>query len=332
MRILIIGGTKFIGPFVIRKLVARGHEVTAFHRGSSKADLPASVGEILGDRRHLAEHAEEFRRFAPEVVIDMIALTEDDARGLVAAFRGLAKRSVVISSADVYRAYGRLILAEEAPLEPIPIAEDAPLRASRYPHRGMAKGPDDAFYHYDKVLVERAAASEPSLPATILRLPMVYGPGDEQHRLFPYLKRMDDGRPAVVLDAGMARWRAPRGYVEDVAAAIALAATDPRAEGRTYNVSEERAWAESEWVARIADAVGWGGRILLVPDGPLPMPLDTSQDFATDSARIRAELGYSEAAPFDEALQRTIAWERANPPEAPLDYAAEDALFAKLGV
>jgi dTDP-D-glucose 4,6-dehydratase len=54
----------------------------------------------------------------------------------------------------------------------------------------------------------------------------------------------------------------------------------------------------------------------------------------TDSTRIRRELGYNEAIPFDEALKRTIAWERANPPatiDAQLfDYAAEDALLASL--
>ena len=60
---------------------------------------------------------------------------------------------------------------------------------------------------------------------------MVHGPRDYQHRLFPYLKRMDDGRPAIVLDEDRARMRVTRGYVEDVAAAIALAATDPRASG-----------------------------------------------------------------------------------------------------
>jgi nucleoside-diphosphate-sugar epimerase len=42
------------------------------------------------------------------------------------------------------------------------------------------------------------------LPGTVLRLPTVYGPGDYQHRLFEYLKRMDDGRPAILLGEGVA--------------------------------------------------------------------------------------------------------------------------------
>ena len=63
------------------------------------------------------------------------------------------------------------------------------------------------------------------LPGTVLRLPTVYGPGDYQHRLFEYLKRMDDGRPAIPLGEGVASWRWTHGYVEDVALAVVLAVT-----------------------------------------------------------------------------------------------------------
>lgn len=71
---------------------------------------------------------------------------------------------------------------------------------------------------YDKILVERAVMGDADPVGTILRLPMVYGPGDPQHRLFQYLKRMDDRRPAILMDEGAAGWRWSRGYVENVAA------------------------------------------------------------------------------------------------------------------
>ncbi len=67
--------------------------------------------------------------------------------------------------------------------------------------------------------------SDPDIEGTVLRLPFVYGPGDYQHRIFEYLKRMDDKRPAILLDQKRARWRWTWGYVKDVAAAIACAAT-----------------------------------------------------------------------------------------------------------
>jgi nucleoside-diphosphate-sugar epimerase len=162
---------------------------------------------------------------------------------------------------------------------------------------------------------------------------MVHGPGDYQHRLYPYLQRMDDGRPAVLLDEVMAGWRCTRGYVEDVARAIALAATDPRAAGRVYNVGETRALSEAEWVRAVGAAAGWQGEVMIVPRGRLPVPGNLEQDIVTDTTRIRQELGYHEEVPPAEALRRTVEWERRHPPDAalPADYVAEDALLADLG-
>ena len=140
MRILIVGGTNFIGPPLVRQLVDRGHEVVVFHRGQTRAELPASVQHLVGDRHQLADHRDAFRRLGPEVVVDMIAYTEDDARGLVETFRGLARRLVVLSSGDVYRAYGRMLGTEPGPIEPTPLAEDAPLRSVLFPYRGQGPG------------------------------------------------------------------------------------------------------------------------------------------------------------------------------------------------
>ena len=105
---------------------------------------------------------------------------------------------------------------------------------------------------YDKILVEQAVLDQPALPATVLRLPAVYGPGDKGYRLRPYVQRMADGRPAILLAAEQARWRWTRGYVGNVAAAIALAVTDSRAAGRIYNVGDSPTPTEREWVENIA--------------------------------------------------------------------------------
>jgi nucleoside-diphosphate-sugar epimerase len=203
----------------------------------------------------------------------------------------LATRLVAISSGDVYRAYGVFTRLEPGPLETVPINEASPLRQVLFPYRAGAK-PGDDKYHYEKILVERVVMADTRLPATVLRLPMVYGPGDYQHRLAPYLKRMLDGRRAILLDEGMARWRCLRGYVEDVAAAIALAVTDPAASGRVYNVAEPTAYTEAEWVARIGVVVDWGGAIVPVPGGKIAVPFNTNQDLCVDTTCIRAELGY----------------------------------------
>jgi nucleoside-diphosphate-sugar epimerase len=130
MRVLIGGGTRFIGPRLVRRLAAAGHEVAVFPRGRTTAALPPSVRSILGNRRWLADHAGEFCSFRPDVVVDMIPFTEEDALSLVATFRGVAGRLVAVSSGDVYRASGVFTRLEEGPTEPTPIKEDGPLRHS----------------------------------------------------------------------------------------------------------------------------------------------------------------------------------------------------------
>ena len=327
MRVLVIGGTNFIGPYAVRRLAGAGHEVAVFHRGRTGTALPEGVGHFLGDRRRIEDHADELRSFDPEVVLDMIPMNERDAQGVVEVFRDAARRIVAISSADVYRAYDVVRGLAPGPPDPIPLSEDAPLRERLYPYE--REGIED----YEKILVERVLMGDPDLPGTVLRLPAVYGPGDYQHRLFDYVRRMDDGRPAILLGERMASWRWTHGYVEDVASAIALAVTDGRAAGRVYNVGEAEPLPWAEWVREIGRAAGWDGDVIILPEDRLPQHLDwglnTEQHWLVDTGRIRQQLGYAEEVPREEALRRTVAWELAHPPEkvdpASFDYAAEDA-------
>ncbi len=335
MRVLIIGGTRFIGPAVAARLVALGHQVTVFHRGQTEADLPADVAHLHGDRQHLRDFASEFQQLIPEVVLDMAAFTEQDAVAVMTSFQGVAGRVVTLSSQDVYRAYGRFHGSEPGPLEPVPFDEDAPLREKLYPYRGSGRGLDD----YEKILVELAVMRSPLLPGTVLRLPMVYGERDYQRRLSLELRRMDDGRRAIVLEYTFALWRWTRAYVENVAAAVALAVTDERAAGRIYNVGEAEALTYADWVRAIGRAAGWPGEVIVLPEGRLPPQLrppegDYEQHLLADTGRIRWELNYDEPVPPDEALRRTVAWERAQRAggnSRPFDYAAEDAVLAEIG-
>ncbi len=341
MRILVIGGTRFIGLATVRLLHEQGHDITVFHRGQTQSDVLVGVQHILGDRAQIQTFKQEFERFAPELVLDMFPFVEQDARTAMDLFKGMVRRIVAISSQDVYRAYGRLLRTEPGPADPVPLTEDSPLREKLYPYRGttMRASEDKQRWmdDYDKIPIERIIMSDPALPGTILRLPMVYGPGDGQHRLFEYLKRMDDRRPAIILDASVASWRWTHGYVENVAAAIVLAITNERAAGRIYNVGEARTLTLAEWVRAIANAAGWSGKIVTVPSDRLPPHLvadmDTAQDLWVDTTRIRQALGYHESIDLEEALTRTISWERANAPAEvdpqQFDYATEDAVLAR---
>jgi nucleoside-diphosphate-sugar epimerase len=348
MRILIIGGTGFVGPHIVLGLHELGHEVTVVHRGRTEADLPAAVRHIHipadGSRsRHgLTEYRAEFERFAPDVVLDMMPVTEDDARILMSIFGGLAGRVVAISSQDVYRAYGALLGLESGPAQPGPIPEAGPLRERLYPYRTdpprAADDPQRWMDDYDKIPAERVFLGDPGLPGTILRWPMVYGPRDKQHRLYEYLRKMDDGRPAIVVEERMARWRWTRAYSENVAAAVVLAVTDPQAAGQVYNVGEEDALTTVQWIREIGQAAGWRGEVVAAPADHLPPEMQhgmhVEHDLAIDTTRIRRELGFAELVSRADALARTITWERAHPPEgargqAP-DYAAEDAVLNRL--
>ena len=333
MRILIIGGTRFIGPPVATRLSGSGHAVTVFHRGESEGELPPGVEHVHGDRHRLADFQDEIRRVQPEVVLDMAPFTEVDAQEIMNAFRGIAGRIVAVSSQDVYRAYGRLHGSEAGPPEAGLLTEDAPLRETLYPYGGNSRGMDS----YDKIPIERVVMGSPDFAGTILRLPMVYGERDYQRRLALELQRMDDGRPAILLGEKFAGWRWTRGYVDNVAAGIALAVTDPRAAGRIYNLGDPDALSYADWVRVMGRAAGWSGEVIVVPEGRLPPQLrppagDYAHDLAADTSRIRQELAYIEPVPFFQALLRTIDWERSHRPagERAIDYAPEDALLEKL--
>src|SRR5258706_12032883 len=234
MRVLLIGGSGFIGPHVARALERQGHDVVVFHRGTTPAK-----NQLVGDRRTLFDHAGAVRASAPDVVVDLILSSGSQARELMTVFRGHTRRVVALSSCDVYRACGVLHGSEAGPLQELPLTESSALRTvlQTYPPERV-KMLQQVFgwldEEYDKIPVEREILGDPDLPGTVLRLPMVYGPRDPLRRFLPVVKRVDDRRPAMLFEERYASWRGPRGYVENVAAAIALAAVDTRAAGRVY--------------------------------------------------------------------------------------------------
>ena len=90
MKVLLIGGSGFIGPSTVKALQKDGHRVTVFHRGNTGA--PEGVEEILGNRQFLQDHQPEFRHQKFDVVIDFVLSSGRQAIELMNTFRGIAGR------------------------------------------------------------------------------------------------------------------------------------------------------------------------------------------------------------------------------------------------
>jgi len=286
VHVLVIGGTKFIGPYVVEELVSFGHDVTVYHRGEHEPPLPLGVRHVHSPAAAMPVESfpSEVREPAPDVVIHMIPMGERDGKAIMDTFRDRTGRLVALSSGDVYQAYGRLTGLEPGPPVPGLLTESSPLRAVLYPYRKQAQSPDDWIYHYDKILMEEIVLGDPLLPAVVLRLPKVYGPGDNADLSTVYGFQHQPN------------WRWTHGYVENVAHAIVLAALHPVAAG-IYNVGEEHTPTMAERLVNLPPSS--------VPDAS--MPLNFEHDVAYDTNRIRQDLDYKEPVEYAEGLRRTLA-------------------------
>ena len=111
--LLVLGGTGFIGPYLVRYAVARGHRVTIFTRGRHEADLPASVQHLVGDRNGKLE-ALEGKRW--DAVVDDSANVADWVRQSTALLKDAADRYLFTSSTGVYYPYLSRGLDESHPV------------------------------------------------------------------------------------------------------------------------------------------------------------------------------------------------------------------------
>jgi len=309
MRVLVIGGTGFIGQWIVRALVDREHEVRVFHRGRTAAALPPSVSHLQGERAELPRFAPLFRAWAPDVVLDTLIYDRDDLALVNRATEEIPCRFVILSSMDVYRAYGIYCRLEEGAPEPRMFDENAPLRSVLYPYRTNAASVDDLMYRYDKIPAEQFALHEMNRPVTILRLGKVYGPGDPQRHAQDYLEQVRRG--GVQWPKERSEWRWSRTYVENAADAVALASAATSGASRIYNVSDEPVLTEREWIGAVARANACNVEIQTATESaePVDRRYKWRQHLCADTTRLRRELGWREKFDVQEALRRTFAAE-----------------------
>ena len=327
MRLLVLGGTRFIGDRIVRAAQRRGDEVTIVHRGSTEpADEPAADAladngaHIHIDRADFAAIAGKVGALRPDAVIDTCAMTQADADSVLPHLPDIPV--ILLSSMDVYRAY-ELLLADEGG-QPVPITEDADLRRARYPLRGHIEGRDD----YDKLHVEPAYLAR---GGTVLRLGAVYGERDPQRREEFILRRVRAGRKRIPVGAGTWLWT--RAYVADVASAVLAALDAPAvAAGQVFNVGELATDTMREHAQRILRSAECDAELVTVPDEDVPEDLavtrSAAQHLLCDCGKLARMLSW-QPADTELSVSRSVRWHVAHPPESPdTDFTPDDRALA----
>jgi nucleoside-diphosphate-sugar epimerase len=291
MKILIIGGTGFVGLELSKQLQDAGHNITLFHRNPA-ATLP--FRQTRGDCNSADELRACIDSAAPGCIIHTAAMNKRHISALENAL-STATRVVVISSADVYKAFEVFNKLSDAPPQETPLAETSPLRYVR--HFRSYKGDE-----YEKIDVETAALESPVIEPVILRLGMVFGANDANRRFYDRIEAARGG--AITLPANVAPWKACYGGVKNIVRGIALAAEKGEA-GEIYNLADKDVFTELEWCGKIARLLNRDAKIAVSAENSEAG--NFAQSLAMDTAKIRRELGYEERHAVERHLLEMIS-------------------------
>ena len=226
MRILIMGGTRFIGVYLTKLLVEQGHEVVLFNRGNHSAPVEG-VKQIQGDRKDAAQLKEKLKGESFDAIFDNNGRELSDTKPLVEIFNSI-KHFVYVSSAGVY------------------------LKSSQMPHReGDAVDPNSR--HKGKHHTE-AYLAESGIPWTSVRPVYIYGPQNYNDLEAWFFDRLVRDRPIPI--PGNGKFITQFGHVEDLALAMASILGNQTAIGKIYNVSGDRYVTFDGLAYACAEAVG----------------------------------------------------------------------------
>ena len=304
LRILVLGGTGFIGPHMVRRAVERGHAVTLFNRGRSNAELFPQLETLTGDRDGQLD-ALRGRRW--DAVIDNSGYVPRHVRDSARLLAPNVGRYLFISTGSVY-AYDQDRYDEDSPLQVLP-----------------DPGSEDVEKHYGalKVLCEEAVRAEYGARGTILRLHVVAGPGDTTHRFTYWPVRL--ARGGEVIAPGTPTAPAQHIDVRDLADFTVRCLEEGHA--GTYNVAGPAAEpvAMAQYLEAIRAGVGSQATLTWV-DLPflaerklaLPMAIPTTGP-ARGLARISAARAVAKGLtfrPIGQTAADTLAWFNAAPESA----------------
>ena len=174
MKLLILGGTRFVGRHVVDAAMAHGHELTLFNRGQTNPSLYPQVETIIGDREgDLAEL--DGRRF--DAVLDIAGYLPRVVRNSVTKLREQTDRYVFVSSISVYSDFSEFGIDESSPLEQL---ED--------------EGSEDIAKDYGALKVRCEEIVQEAFPgALIVRPGLIVGPHDHTNRFTYWVTRAARG-------------------------------------------------------------------------------------------------------------------------------------------
>ena len=316
MKVLVLGGTRFVGPLVVWRLLAARHDVTILNRGLTPDPFGDRVARLRGNRAQPGWSSALAGAGNFDAVVDFTGYVEADVREAANALRGRVGHYVFVSSGQVY-----LVREKHA----------SPSRERDFDGPTIAKPADPAdHWDWDYGMGKRACESflaASGLPATRLRLPMVAGEGDPKQRVQGYLRRMLDGGPLLVPDGGEAPVR--HVYAGAVARAIVAVLGAKDAIGGAFNLAQDETPTLVELIARIGATVGAKPRLVPVAREKLAGAGLVAKEVSAFSDRwmsfvdptlAKTKLGFWHES-LQEYLARIAAAYLAAPPAPPEAYA-----------
>jgi len=273
MRVLVMGGTRFLGVQAVAALLEHGHEVTVFHRGSRRPRWRAPVGEVLGDRT-VRDDLKPLAALDADAVLDLSAYTRAQTAALLDVLPAVP-HVVHASTINVYR---------PSPLLPWP--EDTPYG----PH------PLWGQYAVEKIGCEQELRSARPAPlrTVAVRMPLVLGPRNFIPREEFVLNRLLDGATVLLPGDGQAVHQYI--HLTHAADALARAVTTTTPGFTAYNVASPGCVTSLEGFVRIcAEVAGVPASTRCVGGGPtgLDRPVFDQRDcvFPFTNENTVADLG-----------------------------------------
>ena len=319
MRVLVIGGTRNLGPSIIAALLQDGHQVTVFHRGRTLYDLPREVAVLRGDRGERAD-CERLLKRDWDAVVDTTLYNGRDASIAIDVLGGHVGHYIFISTGQVY-------LVRTGPQRPFKEEDyDGPVMAE--PAKQDAIDHPNWVYGVEKREAEdlfAEAHAKNGFPYTSLRLPMVNSERDHYHRIQNYLFRMWDGSPLLTPnDAGLPIRHI---YGDDVVQAIQRCIANKRTVGRAYNISQEETLTLHEFLTTLAEISGSKLKVAEFPREllesakllPYCSPFSDPWMSSLDNERSKQEMGMTYT-PLREYLPRLVEYYREHREPAPPGY------------